>query len=41
MENDLKKYDAVTEIPKDRFKEILWQKNVENILDVGRATKKN
>ena len=40
MGSDMKKYDAVTEIPKDRFKEILWQKNVEDILGVGRATKK-
>lgn len=37
--SDLKKPDAVTEIPKDRFKEIVWNLNAEELMGVGRATK--
>lgn len=38
--SDLKKPDAITEIPYDRFKEIVYPLPVENLLYVGRATKK-
>ncbi len=37
--SDLKKPDAVSVIPHDKFKEILYKLPVENLLYVGRATK--
>ena len=37
--SDLKKPDAVTEIPKKYFKDIVWKLNVEELLGVGRKTK--
>ena len=37
--SDLKKPDAVSEIPYEKFKEILYPLPVENLLYVGRATK--
>lgn len=38
--SDLKKPDAVTLIPKDRYKTIVWPLPVENLLYVGRSTLK-
>lgn len=38
--SDMKKPDAVTEIPKEDFRERVWQLPVEELLGVGRATKK-
>ena len=38
--SDLKKPDAVTCIPKDRFKEIVWPLAASEMLGVGRATEK-
>lgn len=36
--SDMKKPDAITEIPRERFKEILWNKPAEDMLCIGRAT---
>lgn len=36
--SDLKKPDAVTVIPKERFKEIVWPLAVEELMGIGRAT---
>lgn len=38
--SDMKKPDAITCIPKDSFKEIIWQLPASDLLGVGRATKK-
>ena len=38
--SDMKKPDAVTVIPKERFKEIVWPLDASEMLGVGRATKK-
>lgn len=38
--SDLKKPDATSIIPKDRFKEIIWPLNVDRLLGVGPATQK-
>lgn len=38
--SDMKKPDAVTVIPRDRFKEIVWPLDASEMLGVGRATKK-
>ncbi len=38
--SDMKKPDAITCIPKDGFKEIIWHLPASDILGVGRATKK-
>ncbi|MGN1195463.1 MAG: DNA polymerase IV [Acutalibacteraceae bacterium] len=37
--SDLKKPDAVTVIPKDSFKEIVWPLKIEEMIGVGRSTK--
>ncbi len=37
--SDMKKPDAITEIPYNKFKEIVWNLPVENLLYVGRSTK--
>ncbi len=36
--SDLKKPDATSVIPRDRFREIVWPMEVESLLGVGRAT---
>ena len=38
--SDMKKPDAITCIPKDSFKEIIWHLPASDLLGVGRATKK-
>lgn len=38
--SDMKKPDAVTEIPRENFKEKIWTLPVEELLGVGRASKK-
>lgn len=38
--SDLKKPDAVTEIPKDLFREIVWNLPVEELIGIGRSTKR-
>lgn len=38
--SDLKKPDAVTAIPKDRFKEIVWPLDVGSMIGIGSSTKK-
>lgn len=36
--SDMKKPDAVTVIPKDKFKEIVWPLDVQELMGIGRAT---
>ena len=36
----MKKPDAVTEIPRESFKDLVWNLPVEELLGVGRASKK-
>lgn len=38
--SDMKKPDAITEIPKGNFKSIVWKLPVEEMIGIGRATKK-
>ena len=38
--SDMKKPDAVTEIPRESFKDLVWNLPVEELLGVGRASKK-
>ena len=38
--SDYKKPDAITVIDPDNYKEIVWRQPVEDLLDVGRATKR-
>ncbi|NMB33431.1 MAG: DNA polymerase IV, partial [Clostridium sp.] len=40
MGSDLKKPDAVTVIPKERFKEIVWPQEIDKMLGIGKATKR-
>lgn len=38
--SDLKKPDAVTKISKEKFKDIVWKLQVEEMIGIGRATKR-
>ena len=38
--SDLRKPDAITEIPEERFREIVWPLPAENLLFVGRSTRR-